>query len=278
VKQGGNLIATGHATRATVYGDPRPDFGLADILGAHLPSGETRLYRGNGGTAHSYLRLLPELRASVYGPRTGNEPDGKGQRHPVLEGFHDTDLLPFGGSLKALKVDDPGSVPATFVPAFPIYPPETAWMREPKTDIAAIMARELANGSRVVFMPADLDRRYARDRLPDQKQLLENAVRWAARGNFPLAVSGPGILDCNLYKQQDRLVLHLVNLTTAAQMPVEEIIPVGPLRISIDSRLSQRKKTITLLFNGGSPATKEQNGRREFVIDQVALHEVAVFE
>jgi hypothetical protein len=41
---------------------------------------------------------------------------------------------------------------------------------------------------RVAFMPADIDRRYFRDSLPDYADLLANVVRWAASGNIPLRV------------------------------------------------------------------------------------------
>jgi hypothetical protein len=64
-----------------------------------------------------------------------------------------------------------------------------------------------------VDMPADIDRRFAKDNLPDHARLLENLVRWAADGAIPLEVAGPGLIDCHLYRQPGRMILHLVNLT-----------------------------------------------------------------
>ena len=52
---------------------------------------------------------------------------------------------------------------------------------------------------RVAYLAADLDRRYARDNLGDTGTLLANLVRWTARDDIPLDVTGPGLLDCHLY-------------------------------------------------------------------------------
>lgn len=235
VQGGGGLIATGETSRYDEWGDARDDFALADLFGAHLTKEEPARQRGSLETLHSYLRLIPERRSAVDGPKTGDEPPLTGLRHAVLRGFEETDILPFGGRLEALRVDDQAQVLMTFVPPFPIYPPETAWMRQPKTDIPGLTIRQPANGGRVAFLPADLDRRYGRDNLPDHANLLANLVRWATNDDIPLSVQGRGLLDCHLYRQSNRVILHLVNLTSAGtwRAPVDELIPVGPLRIKI---------------------------------------------
>ena len=107
-----------------------------------------------------------------------------GTRHQVLRGFEETDLLPFGGSLTALNVDATALVPLTFVPPFPTYPPETSWMRQPTTDIPGLVLSE-HGASRVAYMPADIDRRYAREHLPDHARLIANIVRWVAERDHP---------------------------------------------------------------------------------------------
>src|ERR1041385_310920 len=40
---------------------------------------------------------------------------------------------------RTVKVESSATVPLTFVPAFPIYPPETAWMRQPKTELPGLL-------------------------------------------------------------------------------------------------------------------------------------------
>ena len=78
-----------------------------------------------------------------------------------------------------LKVDAKALVPLTFVPPFPTYPPETSWMRQPTSDIPGLVLSEHGR-SRVAYMPADIDRRYAREHLPDHARLIANIVRWVA--------------------------------------------------------------------------------------------------
>ena len=51
---------------------------------------------------HTYLRLTPELRAGVHGPRDRPEPRADGERHPALAGFDETDILPFGGRIEVV--------------------------------------------------------------------------------------------------------------------------------------------------------------------------------
>ena len=91
------------------------------------------MQRGGRGApdVHTYLRLTPELRARVNGPKAGDEPAIAGTRHPVLKGFDETDILPYGGTLAPLRVAAGSLVPLSFVPPFPTYPPETSWMRQP---------------------------------------------------------------------------------------------------------------------------------------------------
>jgi hypothetical protein len=107
----------------------------------------------------------------VDGPHIAGEPPITGERHPVLAGFDETDILPFGGTLEPLKVSSNTTVPLTFIPPFPIYPPETSWMRQPRTDIPGLVLNSFGRG-RVAFLPADIDRRFAIDNLPDHGDLL----------------------------------------------------------------------------------------------------------
>ncbi len=288
VERGGSLIATGESTLYNEWGDARPDFALADLLRVHVQSKPVRPQvspggrRGGGGggalSAHTYLRLHPELRSRVWGPKAGDEPAITGERHAVLRGFEETDILPFGGRLQPLKTDPGAIIPLTFVPEFPVYPPETAWMREPDSTIPGLVVSQREKGGRVAYLAADLDRRYLRELLPDHGNLLANLVRWAAGDNIPLQVQGPGLIDCHLYRQQGRLILHLVNLTSAGtwRSPVEELIPVGPLKVRLQLPRGAAAKNARLLVAGGTPAVSVSRGWAELDVKSVLDHEVVV--
>lgn len=273
VEKGGGLIASGGASLCDESGDSRGDFALADLFGLNAPANARR--RPPGRTLHTYLRLHPELRARVWGPKAGDEPPITGERHAVLSGFEETDIIPFGGLLEELKTAPGVIVPLTFVPEFPIYPPETAWMRVPESGIPGLVLN-----NRVAYLAADLDRRFALENLPDHGDLLANLIRWAAGGRIPLSVEGRGLVDCNLYTQPSRLILHVVNLTSAAtwRAPIHELIPVGPLSVRVRLPEGVRGGTVRFLVSGGSAATRRSGGWAGFALKSVLDHEVMVIE
>jgi Hypothetical glycosyl hydrolase 6 len=290
VSDGGSLLATGATSLYDEWGDARADYGLADLFGAHLTGVAPKLAsrragqrRGGGDRfapdGHTYLRLDPELRAQVDGPKAGDEPPVRGQRHAVLTGFEETDIIPYGGTLAPLRTDSGVVVPLTFVPPFPTYPPETSWMREPKTGIPGLVLREQGK-SRIAFLAADVDRRYAREHLTDHGNLLANVIRWAAGDTIPLAVEGPGFLDCHLYRQASRLILHVVNLTSAGtwRAPVEELIAVGPLRISVHLPAGVRVSNARACVRQGDLALSRAPGRVTFTLASILDHEMVVLE
>lgn len=274
VQKGGGLIASGESSLYNESGDSRVDFALADLFGVHA-SAKARAGRSPGRTLHTYLRLYPELRARVWGPKAGDEPAITGERHAVLRGFDETDIIPFGGVLAPLKTDPGVTVPLTFVPEFPIYPPETAWMRQPKTDIPGLTLK-----GRTAYLAADLDSRFGRENLPDHGDLLANLVRWATGGRIPLTVEGRGLVDCNLYTQAGRLILHVVNLTSAAtwRAPIHELIPVGPLTIKVRLPEGVSGRTVRFLVAGTGAIPIRSRGWVSFAVKSVLDHEVVTIE
>ena len=258
VERGGALIATGVTSLYTESGDPRQDFGLADLFGAHL-EGKSGAERDRATqTLHSYLRLTPELRQS-----------------PILKGFDETDILPFGGTLNALKLDTGVAVPLTYIPPFPILPPETSWMRQPKTDIPGLIVK-----GRVAFLPAEIDRLYSMNALPDHATLLANLVRWAANGDIPLELEGRGLFDCNLYTQPGRIIAHVVNLSATGRMPVtdEDLIPAGPLQMRLRLPSGVRGRNVRMLVSDKPVNAAIDHGWARFTIPSILDHEVVVIE
>ena len=280
---GGGLLATGETSLYTEWGEPRRDFALAALFGArysgkrHGSSGEAEDWTG---AHHTYLRLHPETGRDVYGPSSGKEPPISPARHLVLKGFEETDILPFGGLLLDVKAASSAVVPATFIPEFPVYPPETSWMRTPQTDIPVLVLSEREDGGRCVYLPADVDRRFARDNLPDHGDLLANLIRWAARDDIPLQVEGTGLVDCHLYRQQNCLIVHLVNVTSTGtwRAPVHELIPAGPLRVRVRLPENTGGDGVRLLVSGGTKSLARQGSWAAFEAGAVLDHEVAVIE
>ncbi len=285
VQKGGGLIATGASSLCDQWGDPRPDFALADIFGVHLPAdhglrNENTRRQLAQVNEQSYLRLTPELRAKVYGPHTTGEPAVTAPRHEVLRGFEETDLLPFSGRLEAMTVDAGAQVPLTFVPVRPTAPPEMVWIQNDHTDLPGLVLNERAGYGRVAYLPADIDRRYARENLSDLGNLLNNLIRWAAKGDIPMSVTGPGLVDSYYYEQPGRAIVHLVNLTNPNTWrgPVEELIPVGPIKVGIKLPTGVSGKNVRLLVSSQKPTLTVADGWARFELNSILDQEVAVIE
>jgi len=277
---GGSLIATGETGFYDEWGDARRTPALANLFGIRVTGarhGSLGPVESWTGEDHTYLRLSPPVGRDVYGPLSGDEPVVSKPRHEVLQGFEGTDILPFGGLLVEVEAEPGATVPLTLVPSFPAYPPETSWMRQPRTDIAALVLRE--NGaSRRAWLAADLDRRFSRDNLPDHGRLLANLVRWSARGRIPLRVEGCGLIDCHLYRQPGRLVLHMVNLVSDGtwRSPIHELIPIGPFTVSVRLPEGMSAGGVRLLVAARDRPVARRGRWAVFEVARILDHEVAV--
>jgi len=281
INDGGSIIATGESSLYNEWGDKRDDYALGDIFGAHYLKDENNKTDEDklaGNVFHTYLRLLPELRAKVDGPKNGMEPVILGERHAILAGFEETDIVPFGGQLRNIKLDGGTEVLLTFVPQFPVYPPETAWMREPVTNIPGLVVRSTEAGGKIVFVPADIDRQYAINNHPDHANLIRNIVKWISGDNVLLSVEGKGLIDIHLYQQKDRLVMHLVNLTSDAtwRQPLEEYISVGPFEIKIRLPEKIRGKDVELKVTDKKLKGNVVDGWTSFTLESLLDHEMVI--
>lgn len=132
----------------------------------------------------------------------------------------------------------------TYIPALPIYPPEFSWIRQ-ETEVGGIYVNEtgteradtsdIKNG-RIVYFAADIDRCFGKYLLPDHRRLLCNAVKWAAGGSRCIHVEAEGEVCCNAYAKEDRLLIHLVNLTGGGVPTgtLEHAIPIRDVRVMFD--------------------------------------------
>lgn len=151
-------------------------------------------------------------------------------------------------------------------------------MREPKTELPGLILSSHTKGGHIAYMPADIDRRFARDNLPDHGNLLANLVRWAAQDKIPLKVDGRGLIDCHIYLQPGRVILHLVNLTSAGtwRAPVDELIPIGPLQVKIRLPDGVRGNRAQFLVSKTTASLIVDHGWGAFQVQSILDHEVAL--
>ena len=279
-ENGGNLVASGEIALYDKWGERRESSPLADLFGIrftgkqHGSLGEAESRRGGD---HTYLRLHPEVGQDVDGPLSGAEPAVTGDRHAVLAGLEKTDVVAFGGLLQEVEASEGAEVPLTFIPDFPSHPPELSWMRTERTQTPGMVLRE-EGGSRRAYLAADLDRRFAHDNFEDHGRLIANAIRWTAHNDVLLEVRGAGLIDCHLYRQEDRIILHVVNLSGPGtwRSPVREAIRIGPLRVSIRLPAGAAPRAVELLVAEQVRSVAVTDRWASFELESIGSHEVAV--
>lgn len=251
---GGNLVLSGTTATRDFDGEPSKNDKLWKRLGL-VPKNE---FRGSGG--HNYLRLP------------------QGERHEILAGFEDTDILPFGGSIWMVESNGPLKPIASHIPGFPSFPPEFSWIREEEPNTHPFWGGTLDTGGRVVYLAGDMDRCFGSSGLPDQAALLANTVRWASNDTIPFGIEGIGYIDCKIYKKENRLIIHLVNLSGADRRGyLDFLLPAGPFTVTLDTfglSPSTAKRTVA----GDTIPIRIENGKAVLTIDKIVDHEMLIIE
>lgn len=263
LRQGKDLIVTGDTALYDEDGEWKGAGALYEELGVEVEpvlEGVTEKDEDNWmvSDTHTYLEITKPS-------------------HPIFQKVSGTDLLPFGGRIRRTASRGALRSICTYIPPFPIYPPEFAWIRE-HTDLAAIYAGTTKSGSRVVYIPADVDRCYATSRIPDHRKLLEGAVRWAGRRSLPVTVQASGHVQCDAYRQEKRILIHLVNLAGCEVTPgtLEENLPIGPVSVHLEDALAG-KKAAGLVSGKAWVIEKEENGA-VIQIPHLEEHELIIVE
>ena len=96
--------------------------------------------------------------------------------------------------------------------------------------------------------------------------------------DVPLSVEGRGLIDCHLYKQGNRVILHLVNLTSAGtwRAPVEELIPVGPVKVTVSLPGTAGGRQARLLVSNATRPVAVSQGKATVEVGSILDHEVIV--
>jgi hypothetical protein len=110
---------------------------------------------------------------------------------------------------------------------------------------------------------------------------MRNAVVWATNEPAPLEVQGKGILDVAVWRQENSVTVHLVNLTNPMMMkgPVREVIPISRQVVRIRSPRDGRRVTgARLLVAGREIAFREEGGAIIVEVPAIELHEVIALD
>lgn len=254
VSRGGAIVATHETSLYDQWGKRRANFALADLFGCDFAG------RIDERVQNSYL--------TVHGPG------------PLTMGFDDTPRIMGGTKLVHVTPRAGLGKPAlTLVPSYPDLPMEKVYSTAWQTDTPMVYARSHGKG-RVVYFPTDLDRTFWECSSRDHLALLRNAILWAAGGEQPMTVTGPGMIDISYWRQHDSVAAHLVNLNNPMAMGgyMREIMPAGPYTVDIELPAGVGVRRVRLL-EGGRDVPAERRGNRLIVkVPQITLHEVVAVD
>jgi hypothetical protein len=232
VERGGNILATGNTGIMNEDGSLRQTSRLEKLLGVHFNGiGQEENDVQNSWeipALHTYIRM-------------------ENRQSPVFAGFGNTVILPMGGIRCNVSAAAQTGILASFIPAYPMYPPEFVWTDVTRTD-KPVITEYSGGGGRVIYAAWDLDACYGRAAHPDHGDLLKNTVLYLLEGRIPVRVECDAYIDFKVYRQDKRIIIHLINVNHSgfAQGYAEKNIPVGPVKISLrlpDIRVSSARAT-----------------------------------
>ncbi len=252
--QGGSIVASFETSLYDENNQRRADFGLAEVLGIHA-TGERRTRIGNGFMGRIELQ-------------------GSGRRHPILDGFDNTDWLPGAQWLQpAAPVENPVM---TVIPPYVNYPPELAYPPVEKTDMPDLVAKEIGQ-SRLVYFAGDIERTLWQSGNTDLSRLLQNAIRWASKDTAPVKIAGKGLVETFAWETQAGYALHVLNYTNPGAFKgwLREYYPIGAQQVRMAIPASRRVSRVELLRAGKDVPFGHVNGAIQFTIPSVLDYEVA---
>jgi hypothetical protein len=279
VRDGGGLVASVDASRCDELGNPRPDFGLAELFGTSF-KGVPKQGEAKPEVIDANFEKGVE---ADYWDKRKNLFEFRRTSHPVLADprieLYLADMpVTFKGQAVVAEAKGEGVEIAGTI--------NTREEKETQT-FPAIFTHTYGKG-RVVYLPAGFDSAYYLYPYPYQRLILAGAMRWAAGAEAPVSVEAPMSVQCGFYRQSgdagSRIIVHLFNgaISNANHalanddVPLrEEVVPVHNLKVTF---LDTHFPRIHLEPDGiDLPITQTEKGL-SVTVPEVSIHAMVVAE
>ena len=249
VQQGGSLMASFETSLYDENLQPRSSFALGDLFGISKAGDVV----GTNGNAY-YARIE--------------------RRHPILDGFTDTNWIP--GAQNRVPLHPVSDPLLTVVPGFVNYPPELAYPPQPHTTEPAVVLRE-SGASRLAWFPGDIERTYWLTGHGDLLRLMHNTLRWLTREERVVGVQGDGLVEMFAWETGPGYAVHLLNYTNpnAHHGWVSGVYPLGPQTVTMRLPQGVHVKSVELLTAGDSVPFHVADQALRFTVPRVGDYEVA---
>jgi hypothetical protein len=248
-RRGGSIMASFETGLYDEDLKPRAEFALSDLLGINK-AGEAI---GTNGNAY-YARIE--------------------RKHPLLEGFTDTNWLP--GAQNRVPLKPVQDAVMTVVPGFVRYPPELAYPPISHTDEPAVVLGE--NGaSRVAYFPGDIERTYWLTGHGDLLRLMHNTIQWLTRNERAVSVEGDGLVEMFAWETSPGYAVHLLNYTNpnAHHGWMQTVYPLGAQTVTLRLPDGVRVRSVELLRAEQSVPFQVREQILRFTIPRVGDYEAA---
>jgi hypothetical protein len=131
--------------------------------------------------------------------------------------------------------------------------------------------------SRLVYFPGDIEHTMWRSGHTDLSRLLQNAVRWVVRGESPVTVEGPGIIEIFAWETDPGFAVHVLNYTNPNMHRgwIRDTYPIGPQKVRMTLPPGRRVTRVELLRAESTIPFRQTGAQIEFTIPKVVDYEVA---
>jgi len=245
VKNGGGLVATYETSLYDKEGRRREDFGLRELLGARIKAGKTEEGFAFGGNilldkkGHSVKKTLSTIVPAPFYLMS-------------VEPLKESEVIGFFSPRGELKIN---------------------------TNYPILITNRYGRG-KVFYIAGNLGDTYWNIAVPEIKQLIANAIEWVSGESPIVSVDTLETIEVvlNYQKKENRYLLHLVNYTGEMARPVNHLLPVKEIKVSLHKRTFPKIKEVTTLKKRQRLSFKEKNDTFEFTIPELANYEVIVIQ
>jgi len=254
VRSGGSVMASFETSLYDENLNRRAEFGLADLLGISKAGDAI----GTNGNAY-YARI---------------EHPEAADRHPILEGFQDTNWI--AGAQNRIPLKPVERPVLTVVPGFVRYPPELAYPAASHTDQPAIVLRE-SGSSRIAYLAGDVERTFWLTGHGDLLRLLHNTIRWVTHDERMIQVDGDGLIEMLAWETAPGYAVHLLNYTNpdAHHGWLQSTFPLGPQTVTMRLPAGVKAKSVEVLKAEQKVPFQQQADLLHFTVRRVEDYEVA---
>ncbi len=247
---GTGLVVTGAPGSVTIDGEERDGIRLADLLGVTAVGPEQNLTRSpHAGPCQAYMRLVGT--------------------HAITHGI-DCELMAVSGTWHRVEAAIGVDVPVHRAASFRVFPEGMSYADYDDPAEPLVLARD-----RVVYMPFSAGRCAARVGHPDNERLLANAVRFAAGNRIPIRIEGHKGLLVSVREQDERTLVHCINLTTSHRF-FDEATPLHEVAIEVQST-----RPISKVYLAGSKKELDFDSQENVVrvtVPKIVDYDIVVFE